>query len=118
MKIPSFFKRKNGVEKEGTESMLNPEASCIICSTGSGNKTAKLMVVTGQWNFYYCYRCRRWSQSHYSSKGITLPVTDQKIQNSLTWFWRSENEMYEENRRAMMWFRSLFTGRRYEDQMV
>ncbi len=118
MKLPSFFKRKNGVKKQSFEAMLNPETSCIICSTKSENKTAKLLVVTGQWNFYYCYRCRRWFQTHFSSKEIALPVDDQKIQTSLTWFWRTENELYEENRRAIMWLRSLFTGKRYEDRMV
>jgi len=118
MKLPSFFNRKNGVEKESAESTVNSEASCILCSPRSENKTAKLLIVTGQWNFYYCYRCRQWFQAHFSSKEIVLPIRNQKIQTSLTWFWRSENELYEENRRAMMWFRSLFTGRRYEDRMI
>lgn len=92
---------------------MNSDIDCLICPAKfRGMKSAKLLIVTGQWNFYYCYRCRGWFQAHYSMKNLVLRVENKKIENSLTWFWRSENEMIEENRRALEWVYSLFTRRR------
>lgn len=93
--------------------MLNSEVSCVHCANG---KTAKLLLITGQWNFYYCYRCRRWSQSHYSSSGVTLAVENDRIENSLTWFWRTEMELMRENLRAMKWIQRVFFGKGDEEK--
>ncbi|MFI5421747.1 MAG: hypothetical protein ACHQ1H_12330 [Nitrososphaerales archaeon] len=117
MKLPSFFQRKNAGEIERFErpSSLNSNAECMICSPQTRkDKTAKLLIVTGQWNYYYCYRCRGWFQAHFSSKNLVLRVDNKRIENSLTWFWKSENEMIEENRRALEWVYSLFSRRRVE----
>jgi len=48
---------------------------------------------------------------HYSTKNLALRVANKNVENSLTWFWKSENEMIEENRRAFQWVYSLFFGR-------
>jgi late competence protein required for DNA uptake (superfamily II DNA/RNA helicase) len=100
--------------KSPGEPAINSETSCVRCT--SGEKSAKLLLITGEWNFYYCYRCRRWSRSHYSSKNVLLPVESSRTEKSLTWFWRTERELMEENARALAWIRSIFTGRNYEDE--
>jgi len=38
------------------------------------------------------------------------------MENSLTWFWMMERELMEENQRAIDWVRSIFTGRRYDEE--
>jgi len=38
------------------------------------------------------------------------------MENSLTWFWRNEKELVEENIRALKWIRSLFSGKGYEKE--
>jgi hypothetical protein len=111
MRIPGFFsgnEKKNANSKPG-EPMINSEGVCARCFPAS--KTAKLLIVTGQWNFYYCYRCRRWSQSHHSEGNRLLPVDDARMENSLTWFWKTEKELMEDNIRAVEWIRSIFGGR-------
>ncbi len=109
-RFPGF---PNGDEKENAKSsepVINSEGICAHCSPAS--KTAKLLIVTGQWNFYYCYRCRRWSQSYYSAKSVLLPIENSRMEKSLTWFWKTEEELMHENLRAMEWIRSIFTGGR------
>jgi len=121
MKLPAFFKRSNNAQGEKFErpSILNSDVECAICPSKSMNsKTAKLLIMTGQWNFYYCYRCRGWFQAHFSAKNRVFRVQNKKIENSLTWFWKSENEMIEENRKALHWVYSLFFGRRTDKALV
>jgi hypothetical protein len=121
MRLPAFFKRSNNGqgEKFDRSSGLSSDIECVICPPRSQiSKTAKLLIMTGQWNFYYCYRCRGWFQAHFSSKNLVFRVQNKKIENSLTWFWKSENEMIEENRKALHWMYSLFFGRKAEEALV
>ena len=107
MRLPGFSKRKEQTDSKSVEPLINSEANCIRCSS----KTAKLLIVTGQWDFYYCYRCRRWSQANYSARHVLFPVEDGRMENSLTWFWRMESELMQENARAMEWINSVFWGK-------
>jgi hypothetical protein len=113
MRLPGLPSNNEDRPKRPPEPLLNSEVSCVHCATG---KTAKLLLITGQWNFYYCSHCRRWSQSHYSSRGELLPIENQRIENSLTWFWRTETELMRENQRAMDWIRNVFFGRDYDEE--
>lgn len=115
MKLPGFLNRKEKANSGSQEPVLNSVTNCSICP--SGLKSAKLLIVTGQWNFYYCYRCRRWSRSHYSEEKEDLhPIEDARMQKSLTWFWMTESELMEENLRAMAWLGSIFTGKNYGEE--
>jgi len=114
MELPGFSKRKRKTESETGGSPIDSDVTCIICS--SGPKTAKLLIVTGEWNFYYCYRCRHWSRSNDSSRNDFFPVGNSRTEKSLTWFWKSEKELVEENIRALRWIRSFFIGRGYENE--
>ena len=119
MKLPNFFQRHGtGDKRFERPSTLNSDTECLICPAATRTKSAKLLILTGQWNFYYCYKCRGWFQAHYSSKELVLRVDKEKTANSLTWFWRSENELIEENRRAMQWVYSLFSRRRAEEALA
>jgi len=117
MRFPGLFgggdEKKTKDSKTEGQSLINSEGSCARCS--SSKKTAKLLIVTGQWNFFYCYRCRGWSKSSASNENFLLPVEDPKMENSLTWFWRTEKELMEANIRAMEWFHSVFTGSRLRE---
>jgi hypothetical protein len=116
MRFPRFFSNgKKKTESNFGETGINSDADCVHCRKGS-MKTAKLLVVTGQWNFFYCYRCRRWSQSYFSSKEVLIPVDNKRMENSLTWFWQTEKEMMEENVHAIEWIRSIFTGKNYAEE--
>jgi hypothetical protein len=114
MGLPGFSKRNRRTEPESRESPIGSDVNCANCSSGA--KSAKLLVVTGEWNFYYCYRCRHWSRSHDSSGTDLFPVGNTRTENSLTWFWRNEKELVEENIKALKWIRSLFSGRGYENE--
>lgn len=74
------------------------------------------MIVTGQWDFYYCYRCRRWSQANFEARQILEPVEDARMEKSLTWFWRTESELMQENVRAMSWMHSVIWGKDDNDE--
>lgn len=114
MRFPGLFGDDgNNDSKKTREPLINSETSCALCSPGM--KTAKLLIVTGQWNFFYCYRCRRWSKSTASDGNVLLPVQDPKMENSLTWFWRTERELMEANIRAMEWIHSVFIGGRLRE---
>lgn len=110
VRFPFFFRNKESTDRG--ESPPKTEAQCAHCPQG---KTAKLLLITGEWNFYYCYRCRRWSRSHYTASALCTAVENSRIENSLTWFWRTETEIMEENARATQWIRSILTGRRYDE---
>jgi hypothetical protein len=104
---------KDNGKSKSTDPALQSEATCAHCTTG---KTAKLLLLTGAWNFYYCYRCRQWSRSHHSATGTLFPVEDKRTENSLMWYWRTETEIMEENIRSMDWIRSLFFGKSYDEE--
>jgi len=107
------FSKDKDHRKKPVEPMLNSLVSCIRCANGN---TAKLLLITGQWNFYYCSQCRRWSQSHYSARGALIPIENDRIENSLTWYWRTETELMQENQRALEWIRSIFLGKDYDER--
>lgn len=45
------------------------------------------MLYTSQrWDFYYCYRCRRWFKRYYDDRRVFLPVKDAAEIRYLTWF--------------------------------
>jgi hypothetical protein len=101
-----FLGRKDKTRSRSSDRPINSEASCARCTT----MTAKLLIVTGQWDFYYCYRCRHWSQASYAAREALYPVNDDRMENSLTWFWRTESELMRENIRSMEWVHSIFGG--------
>lgn len=113
MRLSGLFGGDGKKNSKTGEPLIDSEGSCARCSPGK--KTAKLLIVTGQWNFFYCYRCRRWSKSSASDGNLLLPVQDPKTENSLTWFWRTEKELMEANIRAMEWIHSIFTGSRLQE---
>jgi len=112
VRLPGFSRRKEKADSKSEEPAINSEANCIRCST----ETAKLLIVTGQWDFYYCYRCRRWSQAHLTARQVLLPVEDRRMENSLTWFWRTESELMAENARAMEWIHFVIWGKDHSEE--
>ena len=111
LRFPGFSRDKEKSKSE--QPAVNSDVvSCVRCS----GRTAKLLLITGQFNFYYCYRCRHWYQSHFSARNTLWPVHNSRIENSLTWFWMSEREMMNENIRAIDWMRSIFTGRKPDEE--
>jgi hypothetical protein len=106
LKLPGLSKRKDNRDPKSEEPLVNSETDCVRCA----KKTAKLLIVTGQWDFYYCYRCRRWSQAHYTARHVLLPMEDARMEKSLTWFWRTESELMQENVKAMNWIHSVIWG--------
>ena len=135
MKLPNFFGGENRKRNEkdgssyedegeiqnnnsGREPQINSTTFCPICSGVSrgSTKTAKLLIITAEWNFYYCYRCRGWYQVHYKMRNFAFRVPSKKLENALTWFWMSESELIEENRKTLNWVHNLLRGFRPEKE--
>lgn len=49
-----------------------------------GLKTAELLYATPDWDFYYCYRCRRWFKRFFRDNRVFLPVDGKREVRFLT----------------------------------
>ncbi len=81
---------------------------CITCSSQSGIKTAKPLLDSGEWTFYYCYRCRGWFQKHYRIKHLKIPIRDRAMLKSLHWFYLSELQFAEMAQSMNSWVRRFY----------
>jgi hypothetical protein len=103
--------------KRGTDAIRSPESfgvyadsECFRCAKITERKTAELLYMSSQWDYYYCYRCRGWFQKHFTEKHVVLPVTDRKVVKHLTWMYTSHMEAVHENRKLLERMESVWRG--------
>ena len=91
-------------EPEGTSSfdstrfyMRNVDAECIFCRNATEQKTAEMLYMSQEWDYYYCYRCRGWFKRHYGNKKVVLPVRDRRDIRHLTFVYVSNMQRIENN---------------------
>jgi len=116
-----YFSRRGKRDEDDSradreEYFFSTTAECVSCRPGSGTKTAKLLLETGEWTFYYCYRCRGWFRKHYRIAHLEIPIRDKMLIKSLNWFYMSEmqfmgiaQEMNTSVRRALEKLKGLFS---------
>jgi hypothetical protein len=80
---------------------MNADSLCIFCSVPYGKKTAEMLYMSQEWDYYYCYRCRRWFKKHYNNHRIILPIGDKTEIRHLTWFYASHLESVYEQRKLL-----------------
>lgn len=78
-----------------------PDSKCFRCSQVTVSKTAEMLYMTSEWDYYYCYRCWGWFKRLFSKEEVVLPVTDRRVINHLTWMYTSHMEAMYENRRML-----------------
>ncbi len=77
------------------------DSECFRCSEVIESKTAEMLYMSSEWDYYYCYRCRGWFKRLFSNEEVVLPVTDRRTINHLTWMYTSHMEAMYENRRML-----------------
>ena len=77
------------------------DSECFRCSQVTVGKTAEMLYMSSEWDYYYCYRCRGWFKRLFSREEVVLPVTDRRVINHLTWMYTSQMEAMYENRRML-----------------
>ena len=77
------------------------DSECFRCSEVTESKTAEMLYMSSEWDYYYCYRCRGWFKRLFSNEEVVLPVTDRRVINHLTWMYTSHMEAMYENRRML-----------------
>jgi hypothetical protein len=73
--------------------------ACVLCSGVAEKRTAELIYMSQQWDYFYCYRCRGWFKRHYGDPRVYLPVRDKAQIKHLTWFYTSHLESVYERRK-------------------
>jgi len=69
---------------------------CINCSGRRVWKNTAALLYEGlQWQYYYCYECRRWWKRHSKYRYLVSPIVDGRIANNLVWRLESDREMLE-----------------------
>jgi hypothetical protein len=76
-------------------------SKCFRCSKVTERKTAELLYMGSQWDYYYCFRCRGWFKKPFLNDRVVLPVTDGKAVKHLTWIYTSHLEAVHENRKML-----------------
>ncbi|MGD0636794.1 MAG: hypothetical protein ABSA72_01970 [Nitrososphaerales archaeon] len=77
------------------------DSECFRCSEVTVSKTAEMLYMSSEWDYYYCYRCRGWFKRLFSNEEVVLPVTDRRVISHLTWMYASQMEAIFENRRML-----------------
>ncbi|MDA4112782.1 MAG: hypothetical protein OK474_01925 [Thaumarchaeota archaeon] len=106
-----------GHEEKGTDDIRSPwsfgiyaDSDCFRCAKITERKTAELLYMSSQWDYYYCYRCRGWFKKPFKEKYVVLPVTDRKVIKRLTWMYTSQMEALHENRKLLERMESVWRG--------
>jgi hypothetical protein len=106
-----------GHDEKGTDAIGSPgsfeiyaDSECFRCAKITERKTAELLYMSSQWDFYYCYRCRGWFKKPFNEKHVVLPVTDRKVIKHLTWMYTSHMEALYENRKMLERMESVWRG--------
>ena len=86
------------------------DSECFRCAKITERKTAELLYMSSQWDYYYCYRCRGWFKKPFMEKRVVLPVTDRKVIRHLTWMYTSHMEAIHENRKLIERMESVWRG--------
>ena len=84
-----------------SEPLASTDSECFRCSEVTASKTAEMLYMSSEWDYYYCYRCRGWFKRLFSKEEVVLPVTDRRVINHLTWMYASHMEAMYENRRML-----------------
>jgi len=53
--------------------------ACVRCSGLIGWKTAALIYEGLEWEYYYCYECKRWFRRHFRLRYAVALVDDDKV---------------------------------------
>ncbi len=77
---------------------VHPDSECFRCSEVAVGKTAEMLYMSSEWDYYFCYRCRGWFKRYFSREEVVLPVTDRRVINHLTWMYTSQMEAIYQNR--------------------
>jgi hypothetical protein len=78
---------------------------CVRCSGQTNWGTAALLYESMEWDFYYCYECRRWFKRHFKFRYQVAPVDDKKEIKMLTHFYASQREMINNSLQSTRWIR-------------
>jgi hypothetical protein len=65
----------------------NANSKCVFCWETTGKKTAEVLYMSQQWDYYYCYSCRGWFKRRFDNPKVFLPVKDKTDIRHLTWFY-------------------------------
>jgi hypothetical protein len=74
-------------------------SKCVFCSGATEKKTAEMLYMSQEWDYYYCYICRGWFQRYFDDARIFLPVKDKAEIKHLTWFYVTHMESAYERRK-------------------
>jgi len=80
---------------------LDTDSECFRCFRVVERKTAELLYMGMEWDYYYCYRCRGWFRRHFADRRAALPVTDRRVVRHLTWMYTTQMEAAYENRKLV-----------------
>ena len=102
-------KDTDGIRSQGSFGIY-ADSECFRCAKITERKTAELLYMSSQWDYYYCYRCRGWFKKPFMEKRVVLPVTDRKVIRHLTWMYTSHMDAVHENRRLLERMESVWRG--------
>lgn len=75
--------RASGDDKiPGFDAYANSD--CVYCTGTTERKTAEMLYMSLEWDYYYCYKCRGWFKRYYGDRKVFLPVRDETEVRSLT----------------------------------
>ncbi|MDA4132635.1 MAG: hypothetical protein OK454_05860 [Thaumarchaeota archaeon] len=72
---------------------------CVFCSEVTGRKTAEMLYMSQEWDYYYCYKCRGWFKRYFLDPKVFLPVRERSEVRRLTWFYVTHVESLHEWRK-------------------
>ncbi len=97
----------DGDDADGTRGLgsfgIYPDSECFRCSDITGRRTAELLYMSSEWDYYYCYRCRGWFKKPFMKRHVVLPVNDRDVIKNLTWMYTSQMEAAYQNRKMLEW---------------
>ena len=92
---------RDSFDNEFLRFAIHPDSGCALCSVLTGNKTAEMIYMSQEWDYYYCYRCRRWFKKRFDDQRIFLEIKDKAAVKHLTWVYVSHLETVYEQRRLL-----------------
>jgi hypothetical protein len=80
---------------------------CRFCShTDTSLLTAKHLLTTSNWEFYYCFNCKNWFKTSERNQGEARLVRDAKLVTALEYFTQA-SEMFQPIEKKKMNGRSV-----------
>jgi hypothetical protein len=88
---------------------FNGPVECRFCSTsGSALLTARHLLSTSNWEFFYCFKCKNWFKiSEEGQSGEICLVRDKKLVTALEYFTQSQEMFQPIDKRKKKNFRSI-----------